>query len=170
MKKLMIASAIAMTMTAGSAMASQGDVKVFGNVSAVTCDVTPSIDGNVTDLVQLGTVAPGGEGDAKDIIFKATNVSGGDCASLTDKTASIAWTGELTPNGIGAQGGTAQDAYVILTPANGKDSNPINASHNVSTFAASKLATEGLQFTAKLKGGTTPGDFQTAAAYAVTYQ
>ncbi|MXF28951.1 fimbrial protein, partial [Escherichia coli] len=23
---------------------------------------------------------------------------------------------------------------------------------------------------AKLKGGTTPGDFQTAAAYAVTYQ
>lgn len=170
MKKLMIVSTIAMTMVAGSAMASQGDIKFFGNVSAVTCDVTPSIDGNVTDLVQLGTVAPNGEGDAKNIIFKATNISGEDCASLKEKTASIAWSGELTPHGIGAQSGVAQDAYVILTPANGKDSNPVNASHNVSMFDASKLATEGFKFTAKLKGGSTPGDFQSAAAYAVTYQ
>ncbi|MCZ9045133.1 fimbrial protein [Escherichia albertii] len=170
MKKLMVASAIAMIMAAGSAMASQGDVKFFGNVSAVTCDVTPSIDGNVTDLVQLGTVAPQGEGEAKDIIFKATDISGGQCGSLTSKTASIAWTGELTAEGIGAQSGVAQDAYVILTPVNGQGSEPIKASHNVATFDAGKLATEGFKFSAKLKGGNTAGDFQTAAAYAITYQ
>ncbi|MCZ8781123.1 fimbrial protein [Escherichia albertii] len=170
MKRLILVSAIAMSMAVGSVMASQSDVKFFGNVSAITCDVTPSVDGNVTDLVQLGTVAPQGEGKAKDIIFKAADISGGQCGSLASKTASIAWTGELTAEGIGAQGGVAQDAYVILTPVNGQDGNPIKASHNVATFDAGKLATEGFKFSAKLKGGDIPGDFQTAAAYAITYQ
>ncbi|HBB2429749.1 TPA: fimbrial protein, partial [Escherichia coli] len=49
MKKLMISSAIAMTMAAGSAMASQGDIQFFGNVTEVTCDVTPEVGGAVTD-------------------------------------------------------------------------------------------------------------------------
>lgn len=59
MKKLMIASAIAMSFFGGSAVASQGDIQFFGNVTEVTCDVTPEVDGNVTDLVQLGTVKKG---------------------------------------------------------------------------------------------------------------
>lgn len=170
MKKQIIASAIAMTMVAGSAMAQHGDVKFFGNVSEITCDVTPSVDGSISDLVQLGTVSPKKEGEAKKIILKAKDISGGNCASLAGKTASIAWTGNLTSEGIGAQGGLAQDAYVILAPANGNDSEVIKASHNTAEFDAGKLATEGFKFTAKLKGGDTAGDFQSAAAYAVTYK
>lgn len=170
MKKLMIASAIAMTMAAGSAMASAGDVQFFGNVSATTCDVAPEIGGNVTELIQLGTVTPGGDGEEIGVVFKAKNAQGAGCTSLNNKTASFAWSGNLNTNGIGAQGGLAQDAYVILTPANGKDANPVTSNDSVADFDATKLTTEGYKFTAKLKGGTTPGDFQTAAAYAVTYQ
>lgn len=62
MKKLMIASAIAMTMAAGNAMASSGDVQFFGNVTEVTCDVTPEVGGAVTDMIQLGTVTKNGKG------------------------------------------------------------------------------------------------------------
>lgn len=170
MKKLMIASAIAMTMAAGSAMASTGDVQFFGNVSATTCDVAPEVGGNVTDLIQLGTVTPGGTGDAINIAFKAKNAQGGGCTTLGSKTASFAWSGNLTTNGIAAQGGLAQDSWVLLEPANGTDSNAITSADSVADFDAGKAITEGFQFTAKLKGGTTPGDFQSAAAYAVTYK
>lgn len=171
MKKLMIASAIAMTMAAGSAMASTGDVQFFGNVSATTCNVTPEVGGAVTDLVQLGTVTPNTAGAEIDVVFKATNAQGAGCTNLNDKTASFAWSGNLNANGIGAQGGVAQDAYVILKPANGKDSNPVTSADHVADFDATKLTTDGgYKFTAQLKGGATPGDFQTAAAYAVTYQ
>lgn len=171
MKKLMIASAIAMTMAAGSAMASAGDVQFFGNVSATTCDVTPEVGGAVTDLIQLGTVTPSGTGEEIDVVFKATNAQGAGCTNLNNKTASFAWSGNLNANGIGAQGGLAQDAYVILKPANGKDTNPVTSTDHVADFDATKLTADGgFKFTAQLKGGTTPGDFQTAAAYAVTYQ
>ncbi|HBA8936679.1 TPA: fimbrial protein [Escherichia coli] len=170
MKKLMIASAIAMTMVAGSAMASTGDVQFFGNVSATTCDVTPEVGGTVTDLVQLGTVTPNGEGEKINVVFKATNAQGAGCTNLNGKTASFAWSGNLNANGIGAQGGLAQDAYVILTPANGNDANPVTSADYVADFDAAKATTDGFEFTAQLKGGDTPGDFQSAAAYAVTYQ
>ncbi|HHI2105623.1 TPA: fimbrial protein [Escherichia coli] len=170
MKKLMIASAIAMTMVAGSAMASTGDVQFFGNVSATTCDVAPEVGGNVTDLVQLGTVTPNTLGAEVDVVFKAKNPAGGDCAALNNKNASFAWTGNLIADGIGAQGGLAQDAHVILKPANGTTANAITSANNVVTFDATKLASEGFKYKAQLKGGATPGDFQTAAAYAVTYK
>ncbi|HAV9158658.1 TPA: fimbrial protein [Escherichia coli] len=170
MKKLMIASAIAMTMVAGSAMASTGDVQFFGNVSATTCDVAPEVGGNVTNLIQLGTVAPSVLGAEVDFAFKAKNPTGGDCAALASKTASFAWTGNLIADGIGAQGGLAQDAYVVLKPANGTTANAITSANNVATFDAAKATSEGFKYKAQLKGGTTVGDFQTAAAYAVTYQ
>ncbi len=169
MKKLMISSAIAMTMAAGSAMASQGDVKFFGNVTEVTCDVTPEVGGTVSDLVQLGTVSKGGTGDEVELVIKASSATGG-CTQLTGKTASIAWSGSLTTNGIGAQGGLAQDAYVILKPANGNDNTAITSADYVADFNATKATSEGFKFTAQLKGGNTPGDFQSAAAYAVTYK
>ncbi|MEB5813743.1 fimbrial protein [Escherichia coli] len=170
MKKLMVASAIAMSLMAGSAMASQGDVQFFGNVSATTCDVAPEVGGNVTNLVQLGTVTPNGLGEEIDVAFKATNPAGGDCTALSGKTASFAWSGNLIAEGIGAQGGLAQDAHVILTPVNGNAADAINSGNAVVTFDAEKAIADGFQFTAQLKGGDTLGDFQSAAAYAVTYQ
>ncbi|HAN6894708.1 TPA: fimbrial protein [Escherichia coli] len=170
MKKLMIASAIAMTMAAGSAMASQGDVQFFGNVTASTCDVTPEVGGNVTNMIQLGTVSTSGAGEEIPLVFKATNASGGDCQSLTSKTATVAWGGPLTEKGIANQGGLADDAYVILTSTNAKSDQAITKDDNAVDFDADKVITDGLAFKAQLKGGSTAGDFQSAAAYAVTYQ
>ncbi|HII2087075.1 TPA: fimbrial protein [Escherichia coli] len=170
MKKLMIASAIAMTMAAGSAMASQGDVQFFGNVTASTCDVTPEVGGNVTNMVQLGTVSTSGAGEEIPLVFKATNASGGDCQSLAGKTATVAWGGPLTEQGIANQGGLADDAYVILTSTNAKSDQAITKDDNAVDFDAAKVITDGLAFKAQLKGGSTAGDFQSAAAYAVTYQ
>lgn len=170
MKKLMIASAIAMTMAAGSAMASQGDVQFFGNVTASTCDVTPEVGGNVTNMVQLGTVSTSGAGEEIPLVFKATNASGGDCQSLAGKTATVAWGGPLTEQGIANQGGLADDAYVILTSTNAKSDQAITKDDNAVDFDADKVITDGLAFKAQLKGGSTAGDFQSAAAYAVTYQ
>lgn len=170
MKKLMIASAIAMTMAAGSAMASQGDVQFFGNVTASTCDVTPEVGGNVTNMVQLGTVSTFGTGEEIPLVFKATNASGGDCQSLAGKTATVAWGGPLTEQGIANQSGLADDAYVILTSTNAKSDQAITENDYAVDFDADKVITDGLAFKAQLKGGSTAGDFQSAAAYAVTYQ
>ncbi len=170
MKKLMIASAIAMTMAAGSAMASAGDVQFFGNVTANTCDVTPEVGGNVTSMIQLGTVSTNGTGKEIPLVFKATNATGGDCQSLTGKTATVAWAGPLTDQGIANQGGLANDAYVILTSTNAKSNQAVTKGDNAVDFDAVKVTTAGLAFKAQLKGGSTAGDFRSAAAYAVTYQ
>ncbi|QST30880.1 fimbrial protein (plasmid) [Escherichia albertii] len=169
MKKLILASTIAMTMVAGSATASQGDVKFFGSVTEVTCDVTPEVGGNVSNLIQLGSVEKGQLGKEVGLVFKATSNTGG-CAQLAGKTASIAWSGNLTADGIGNHGGAAQGAYVILKPANGKNDTAISSANNVSEFEAEKAGTDGFKYTAQLKADNTPGDFQSAAAYAVTYQ
>ncbi|PDN89188.1 fimbrial protein [Escherichia coli] len=172
MRNPMIASAIAMLMATGSAMASQGDVRFFGNVTEVTCDVTPEVNGSVTDTVQLGTVKKGVLGQEIPLVFKAKDAAGQECAQLVaGKTASVAWSGKLTLEGIGAQGGLAQDAYVVLKPKNGKDTNKITSANHVADFAAENVTNgKGLQFIAQLQGGQTPGDFQSAAAYAVTYK
>lgn len=90
---------------------------------------------------------------------------------VSGKTASVAWSGNLISDGIGAQGGVAKDAYVVLKPKNGTNANKITSANNVSEFAAEKVTNDGgLQFTAQLQGGQTPGDFQSAAAYAVSYK
>lgn len=171
MKKLMIASAIAMTMGAGSAMAQQGNVQFFGNVNAVTCDVTPEVGGNVTNLVQLGTVAVSGTGEEVPFALKASNPTGGDCTSLTGKKAHITWNSPaLTSEGLGATGGLATDAHVILKPSNGDNANAITQSNTSTTFDATKATSDGFAYTAQLKAGATEGDFSSAAAFAVTYK
>lgn len=170
MKKL-IASAIVMTMAAGHAMASQGDIQFFGNVTEVTCDVTPEIDGSVNNLVQLGSVVKGSKGVEKHIKFKAKDPSGGQCSALAGKTATFTWSGNLGANGINAQSGLADDAYVIFTPVNATGgNNPITASQQNAVFDAAKATTDGFEFKAQLQGKDKVGDFQSAAAYAVTYQ
>ena len=171
MKKLMIASAIAMTMAAGNAMASSGDVQFFGNVTEVTCDVTPEVGGAVTDMIQLGTVTKNGKGEEKHITFKATDSSGGQCSALSGKTATFTWAGNLGKDGINAQGGLADDAYVLFTPVNATDgNNPITASQQTAAFDAEKAISEGFEFKAQLQGKEKVGDFHAAAAYAITYQ
>lgn len=176
MKKLMIASAIAMTMAAGSAMASQqGEIQFFGNVTAQTCDLVPEIGGAVNNMIQLGTVTTKGgsgtthEGRAIDFTLKAKNST--TCTAAAQLGATIAWDGNLGTQGVVNQGGQAADAHVVLLAKNATTENtPITSDKNFAEFSKDKLAGVGYQFSAQLIGGTTPGDFQSASAYAVTYK
>ncbi|ENB8500300.1 fimbrial protein [Escherichia albertii] len=170
MKKLMAISVIAMSMAAGSAMASQGEIKFFGSVTATTCDVTPVIDGSVNNLLQLGEVSPNSKGAEIPLVFKAKDAQGQDCQSLVGKTASVAWDGPLNDQGIANQGGAATGAYVILTSTNAKSDQAVTKKNQVVDFDAAKVIGDGLAFKAQLQGGATAGDFRSAAAYAVTYQ
>lgn len=95
MKKLMIASAIAMTMAAGSAMAAtdmgnqQNEIQFLGAVTEVTCNLDAVVDGATNNIVQLGTVKKGENGQEKNIALKAKR--GTTCAGLDNKTATIAF-------------------------------------------------------------------------------
>lgn len=157
MRNPMIASAIAMVMVAGSAMASQGDVQFFGNVTAATCDVSPEVNGGVADMVQLGTVSINHAGKEIPLVFKATNAQGGDCQALNGKTATVTWAGPLTDKGIANQNGVANDAYVILTSTNAKTDQAITKDDNSVEFDATKVIGDGLAFKAQLKGGVLRG-------------
>ena len=172
MKLVFIASSIAMSMAAGTAMASHGDIQFFGNVSETTCDLVPEVEGNVNNLVQLGTVTKQQTGKEVSVKFKAKKPSDASCTALTaQKTASFAWSGNLTADGIGAQSGLASDAYVILTPVDAKynDVEPIKASNTSTDFSAYKVTGAGIEYKAKLQGKDKVCDFKTATAYAVTY-
>ncbi|MEB5957030.1 hypothetical protein MXE97_19995 [Escherichia coli] len=182
MKKLMIASAIAMTMAAGSAMASQGNVQFFGTVTAKTCDLVVDQGGAVVNMIQLGSVGNGGTSAGNDIgeekTFTLKPAAGANCNSIT--AAKMAWDSPaMNANGIGNQSGKAIDAHVKLVAVNsmGKVQTDINADKEIKagqntvdyTITGTGLADEGFKFKAQLVGGTTPGDFNTAAAYSVAY-
>lgn len=172
MKKLVIASAIAMVMSAGSAMAAaqQGNVEFLGVVSQDTCDLGVSQNGAVNNVLELGTVAPTKEG--KPVAMKLVAKDPAQC-QLGAKKAIVRWTGNLTTDGIANQNGTAGNSHVILTAVNSADQAKIDSSHSTVSFddANGKLTNgDGLQFTAKLKAGSTAGTFQSAAAYAVEYK
>ncbi|HFH2661325.1 fimbrial protein [Escherichia coli] len=177
MKKLMIASAITMTMAAGSAMASQGDVQFFGTVTAKTCDLVVDQEGAVVNMIQLGTVTNSGsdEGDVKTFTLKPA--AGANCSTIT--TAKMAWDSHaMTANGIGNQSGKATDARVKLVAVNSNKvqtdtsaDKEIKAGQNTVdyTITGSGLTDEGFKFKAQLIGGAVAGDFNTAAAYSVSY-
>lgn len=169
MKKLMIASAIAMTMTAGSAMAFQGEILFFGNVTAQTCDLVPEIGGAVNNMIQLGTVTTSGQGRAIDFALKAKDAEA--CTEAAKLGATIAWDGNLGTQGVVNQGGQAADAHVVLLAKNATaPDTQITSAKNSAEFSKDKLAGEGYKFSAQLIGGTTAGNFQSASAYAVTYK
>lgn len=179
MKKLMIASAIAMTMAAGSAMAvttnmgtQQNEIQFLGVVTEVTCDIDAVVDGAVNNVVQLGTVKKGEEGDVKNIVLKAKNPA--QCTGLdTVKKATIAFKGPLGDAGLVNDKGTAEGAVVSLAAKNSEPANKaINKTDDIATFPANLVTGAGYQFEAKLDAtnATATGTFDSALAYAVTYQ
>ncbi|MGY0145497.1 fimbrial protein [Edwardsiella tarda] len=178
MKKNIIVTIVSMSMTYSVAIASQGEVQFFGNVSAATCDVAPEISGSVNNLIQLGTVTNGGTGEGSDIgvevpfTLKAKKATSVGCSALSGtKTATVYWDGPLNSDGIANQSGLATDAVVLLKPTNASDSQEksISAGKRSATFIENLVNTDGYQFTAQLKGGTVAGDFRSAAVFAVTY-
>ncbi|ELD0412959.1 hypothetical protein QUQ54_004701 [Escherichia coli] len=177
MKKLMIASAIAMTMAAGSAMAAdagnqQNEIQFLGAVTEVTCDINAVVDGAVNNVVQLGTVQKGENGQEKNIVLKAK--AGTTCAGLDAKTATITFRGPLGANGLENANGTAAGATVALVAKNSKTPDQsITKDLSKIDFQADKVNTEGYKLTAQLKSDVATGSagtFESALAYAVTYQ
>lgn len=175
MKKLMIASAIAMTMAAGSAMAdvqqgSQGEVQFVGTVAATTCDVVVSGDGAVNNMVQFGTTTANGTVD-KEFAVKLKDPT---CINGSTK-ATFAWySPKLSEKGFENQSGTATDSYVELKAKDGADNaatrkDAITDVNNKIEFAVSQ-AEKGFEYQATLHAGTVPGSFETAAAYTVVYE
>ena len=174
MKKMLIASAIAMTMSAGSAMANnqQSEIQFLGVVTETTCDISSSVDGAVNEVVQLGTVKKGEMGEVKSIFLKAK--AGTTCANLANKTATILFQGPLGDKGLENSKGSAANTYVELKAANAKTANQdIKKGSNSADFDAELVNNTGYQIDAKLKAddaNATAGTFESALAYAVTYK
>lgn len=175
MKKLMIASAIAMAMTAGSAMAaaqqgSQGEVQFVGTVAATTCDVIVSGDGATNNQIQFGVV---NVSDTKAKEFKIS-LKDPSCLASSSK-ATFMWSSPtLSETGIKNQSGTASAAYVELKAKDGADNaadrtDAITALSNSVGFTVSQ-AEKGFEYEATLHAGDVPGSFETAAAYTVVYE
>lgn len=175
MKKLMIASAIAMTMTAGSAMAtlgdagSQGQVQFVGTVAATTCDVVVDGEGAVNNLIQFGAVTKGGKSQ------KNFSVKLKDPTCVTGmKKAHFTW---VSPNfnakGIANQSGTSTDSWVKLNAVSGtnttNDTDEITSANNAVEFNITDAA-KGFEYQAELNASQTPGTFETAASYTVVYE
>ncbi|ENA9683519.1 hypothetical protein ACWAT1_004295 [Escherichia coli] len=176
MKKVFIASAIAMSMAAGSAMAAnqQSEVQFLGTVTEVTCDITPSVNGNAHNVVQLGTVEKGKPGTPVDFALVAKDATQAGCAGFTDQNvATIVLQGALGDAGLNNTNGSATGAHVELKTLNGKDTaeQEIKKGSNTVKFPAKTILTDGYKFQAKLvsEATGTAGTFDSALAYAVTY-
>ena len=171
MKKLMIASHIAMAMAASSAMAtvqqgSQGEVQFVGTVAAKTCDVIVSGDGAVNV----------GGNKKKEFTIKLKDPT---CiatpARAASSTAKFMWySPALSEKGFKNQSGTATNAYVVLNAKDGADNTPTNSDvitdlNNAVDFNIS-LPEKGFVYEATLHAGDIPGSFGTAASYTIAYE
>ena len=175
MKKLMIASAMAMIMATGSAMAgvkqaSQGEVQFVGAVAATTCDVIVSADGAVNNQVQFGVV---NVNETKNKDFKLS-LKDPSCINGSNKATFEWYSPALGDTGIGNQSGTATGSYVELKAKSGVTNNPsridaITALNNSVDFTVTQ-AVMGFEYTATLHADNTPGSFETAASYTVVYE
>ncbi|ECN1504085.1 hypothetical protein YT21_23495 [Salmonella enterica subsp. enterica serovar Newport] len=177
MKKLMIASAIAMSMTAGSAMAalgdagSQGQVQFLGTIAAKTCDVVVDADGAVNNLIQFGRI------NKDETVSKPFTVKLKDPTCVDNMTkAHFQWASPaFNTNGIGNQSGTATDSWVKLNAVTGGNTTTqtadITSANNAVTFdIVAGKANEGFKYVAELNAGQQLGTFETAAAYSVVYE
>ncbi|HHA7952860.1 TPA: fimbrial protein [Salmonella enterica] len=184
MKKSALAiSALSLAMLSGVASATVNDanlnannVRFLGTVTDTTCNLIPYVNGSATNVVNVGTVAKGLDGTAVEFLLKPDGKN--QCDAIVDtntpannKTAHIAFMGALTDTGLANQTGTAVDAYVEIVAINStQTTDPITQSDDVRQIAGTTLVTDGAKFTAKLKGGQTVGDYQSAIAYQVSYQ
>lgn len=159
-----------------SSQASTGEVQFAGVVENVSCDLITEVDGENTGLVQLGTSPKGGTGPLVRINLKP-DMSQPGCQALPWVSdigdyvrASITWLGpfapgpaETNPTILKPQSGQATDAVVELLPLNAND-----ASGRYFNMTGAEQYT-GLQYTAQLKGGSEAGDYQSAAAFVVSW-
>lgn len=176
-KQFLAVSALALAVMSGSALAAPQDVQFVGTVTNVTCDIKPEVNGTTGNYVQLGSVAvdtsngvtpPANTG----VEFVLKSATGTGCSMTNLNTATVTWIGGFDNQGLTAQSGTATGAKALLTALNSKTQNTaINSGSTSVDFDASKLSAtgDGLQFRARLQGGTTAGDYISSAAFLMQY-
>ncbi|EAN1627464.1 fimbrial protein PefA [Salmonella enterica subsp. enterica serovar Reading] len=184
MKKSVLAmSALSLALVSGVATANVNDanlqannVRFLGAVTDTTCNLVPHVNGSVTNVVNVGTVAKNAKGTPVEFSLKPDGKN--DCSSIVDtnnpansKTAHIAFMGALTEQGLSNQSGTATDANLEIHATNSTQQNEkITQSNDVRQISGENLMDKGATFTATLHGGQVAGDFQSAIAYQVSYQ
>ena len=195
MKKSVIASVMALGMASGLAQAADtpdNEIQFKGNVSTVTCDLAPSVNGSLNPdgvgVIQLGDVKVGGTGKVVSFAFKPTNAQGNQtaCDNIANGTTKnpngaayqsvdLTWKGVKFGNaGLGASDGSAAtDSHVEIKPVNstGQNTSFIKASGEVNSFPVSVLGTgnDGLKYEAVLKGGQVAGEFAASANFNMSY-
>ncbi|EAB9083128.1 fimbrial protein, partial [Salmonella enterica subsp. enterica] len=98
-------------------------------------------------VVQLGTVAKGAEGNFVNFAMKPADPTAGGCQNLTGKTATVSWaSAALDGEGFGATSGAATDSKVLVESVNSKNPGAVNANASTVDFDANNLTTDGLQF------------------------
>lgn len=174
MKKSIIASVVMLGFIGTAAHAANNEISFLGAVTTTTCDLTTSVGGvaQPNGVIQLGTVAPNATGSTVEFSLTAANKTDPACTALkADQTATMSWaSGTLGATGFAATSGAAIDSVVEVSSLNSKTPGVVNNSSSVVDFAANKVATEGLKFSAKLKGGKTAGDFKSVASIAIAYK
>ncbi|HEI2424038.1 TPA: fimbrial protein [Escherichia coli] len=171
MKNILV-SALAMAMFATGVNAAQnGQITFLGAVTQDTCDLSPEVNGAGANQIDLGTVKIGASGTPIDFKLVKNSVPSNTCAGITSgKIATVSFMGNLTSQGVENQGGTATGAYAVLIAKNAQTPNSeIKAGQDAVTFDATKLNSDGFQFSAELKPGQTAGDFRSVVSYAVAY-
>ncbi len=177
MKKLLIASTIAMTIASGSAMAADtaapvqtGTVEFVGVVTTGTCDILVSVGDKETNIIDLGTVVKGQRGTPVSFALKAKDAS--NCVLSDNGAAEVLWTGDLGLNGLVNSKGSAQAATAYLQAMNTKNGDQLITSNNSTVvFDANEVVNEGLKFQATLDSSVrgTAGTFSSTGVYAVAY-
>ncbi|MGL5038158.1 MAG: fimbrial protein [Aeromonas sp.] len=164
MKKIFACTLIALGCMAGTAQAAT--LEFTGSVNAPTCDIAPEVVGPI----DLGAVSISKLGTAVPFALKPV-VGTGDCDALTaEHTATLAWSGDFTAEGLINPAATAADSVLILTATNGSDVNAVTTGALTNTLLGDELTSDGFAYTAQLQGGVKPGDFTATATYTVTYQ
>ncbi|EIA4658385.1 fimbrial protein PefA [Salmonella enterica] len=168
-KQFLAVSALALAVMSGSALAAPQDVQFVGTVTDVTCDIQASVNGSTNNYVQLGN-APLND-VATEVLFSLKPAAGTSCDLKGANTASVTWIGSFDGEGLTAQGGAALDAKALLVALNSKtqDTEIKNTLTQVDFDASELTGNDGLKFSAQLKGGATPGDYISSAAFLVQY-
>ncbi|ECB6686736.1 hypothetical protein DSB34_23535 [Salmonella enterica subsp. enterica] len=189
MKKSVLAmSALSLALVSGVATAAVNDtnldannVRFLGSVSQITCNLVPHVNGSATNIVNVGIVPVGMAGapsSGTEVPFtlkmdgKNADATTG-CPAIDDAvTANISFMGALDDKGLANQSGTASDSYVEIVAKNTSDNKTavLVQGDNMRSVAGDALAAEGAKFTAKLRGGTNAGSYESAIAYQVQYQ
>ncbi|EFN6235702.1 fimbrial protein [Escherichia coli] len=183
MKKSIIASVIALGLVSGLAQAANNEVQFHGTVTTESCDLSPVVNGSLNpnggSLIELGDVKAEGTGKPVTFAFhpaadqenvKACNA----IAGAANKVVEVTWSGsKFESKGLGMLNGAATGSFVQITPVNNTGAKDfIKANNTKHEFSANLLAqgADGLKYSALLQAGSTPGDFQTAATFNMSYK